>query len=154
MLYAFETWFSGGIIIFRILTFIIEQVYYICYVMLILNILWIIFGGGIILFFEYLIGGIGLCLTIVGIPFGLQLIKLAVFVLAPFGARAVESPSSDGCFAVFFNIIWIFSGGLCIALTHLILAVLYGITIIGLPFARQHIKLAGLAIVPFGKRII
>ena len=122
--------------------------------MLILNILWIIFGGGIILFFEYLIGGIGMCLTIIGIPFGLQLFKLAVFVIAPFGASAVETPSADGCLAVIFNILWIFSGGLCIALTHLLLAVLYGITIIGLPFARQHIKLAGLAIAPFGKHII
>ena len=122
--------------------------------MLILNLLWAIFGGGIILFFEYIIGGIALCLTIVGIPFGLQLFKLAFFVLAPFGARAVETPAGDGCFFVLFNVLWIVSGGLSIALTHLILAVLYAITIIGLPFARQHIKLAGFALTPFGKRVV
>ena len=122
--------------------------------MLILNILWAIFGGGIILFFEYIIGGIGLCLTIVGIPFGIQLFKLAIFVLAPFGTKAVETPAGDGCLFVLFNILWIVSGGLGIALTHLLLAILYAITIIGLPFARQHIKLAGFALTPFGKRVV
>jgi uncharacterized membrane protein YccF (DUF307 family) len=120
----------------------------------VLNILWIILGGGIILFFEYLIGGIFLCITIIGIPFGLQKFKLAFFALTPFGSKVVESENSGGCLVILFNIFWIFSFGLAIALTHLILALLYGITIIGIPFATQHIKMAGLAIAPFGKTII
>jgi len=119
-----------------------------------LNILWIFLGGGVILFFEYLIGGICLCLTIIGIPFGLQKFKIAIFAFAPFGHKVVESNNSGGFLIVVFNIIWILTFGIGIALTHLILSVLYAITIIGIPFATQHIKMAGLAIAPFGKTIV
>jgi uncharacterized membrane protein YccF (DUF307 family) len=118
---------------------------------LVANILWIFLGGGIILFFEYLIGGLLLCLTIVGIPFGIQKFKLAVFALAPFGQQVHDSTSSSGCLAVIFNILWILFGGFWIAVTHLILALIFAITIIGIPFARQHVKLASLAIAPFGR---
>jgi uncharacterized membrane protein YccF (DUF307 family) len=120
---------------------------------LLLNILWIFLGGGIILFFEYIAGGIALCITIIGIPFGLQCFKLAIFSLAPFGAHAVHSEISDGCLTTIFNVIWILIGGFWIAFTHVILAILFAITIIGIPFATQHIKMAGLALTPFGKRI-
>ncbi len=120
---------------------------------LLLNILWIIFGGGIILFFEYLLGGIALCLTIIGIPFGLQCFKLAIFAIAPFGSKIEETENAGGCFSVFFNILWILLGGFWIAVTHLILALVFAITIIGIPFAVQHVKMAGLAITPFGKQI-
>jgi uncharacterized membrane protein YccF (DUF307 family) len=118
-----------------------------------LNILWILLGGGIILFFEYLIGGVFICITIIGIPFGVQKLKLAVFALAPFGSRVTESQNSGGCLTIVFNILWIIPFGIGIALTHLFLALLYAITIIGIPFATQHIKMAGLAIAPFGKII-
>jgi uncharacterized membrane protein YccF (DUF307 family) len=118
-----------------------------------LNILWILLGGGIILFFEYLIGGVFICITIIGIPFGVQKLKLAVFALAPFGSRVTESQNSGGCLTIVFNILWIIPFGIGIALTHLFLALLYAITIIGIPFATQHIKMAGLAIAPFGKTI-
>jgi len=120
---------------------------------LLLNILWIIFGGGIILFFEYLIGGIALCITIVGIPFGLQCFKLAIFAIAPFGSKVTETENASGCLSVFFNVLWIVLGGFWIAVTHLALALIFAITIIGIPFAVQHVKMAGLAITPFGKRI-
>jgi len=120
---------------------------------LLLNILWAIFGGGIILFFEYLLGGIALCITIVGIPFGLQCFKLAFFAIAPFGAQAIETENAGGCLSVLFNILWILLGGFWIAVTHLILALIFAITIIGIPFAVQHVKMAGFAITPFGKRI-
>lgn len=119
---------------------------------LLLNILWIIFGG-FILFLQYLIGGAVLCLTIIGIPFGLQCFKLAIFAIAPFGAHAVEGEFGSGCLTTIFNIIWILIGGLGIALTHVALALVFAITIIGIPFAVQHIKMAGLALTPFGKRI-
>ena len=120
---------------------------------LLLNILWIFLGGGFILFIEYMISGFALCLTIIGIPFGLQCFKLAIFALAPFGAQAVETSNANGCFPVLFNIIWILLGGLWIAITHMILALISAITIIGIPFAIQHVKMAGLAIAPFGKRV-
>jgi uncharacterized membrane protein YccF (DUF307 family) len=118
---------------------------------LIANILWIFLGGGIILFFEYMIGGILLCITIIGIPFGIQKIKLSVFALAPFGKKVTDTYSSSGCLTILFNVLWIICGGFWIAVTHLILALIYAITLIGIPFARQHIKMAGLAIAPFGK---
>lgn len=115
------------------------------------NILWIFLGGGIILFFLYLIGGITLCITIIGIPFGIQKIKLAIFALAPFGREVKENPSASGCLMILLNIIWILCGGVWIAITHLVLALIFAITIIGLPFAKQHMKMAHLAIVPFGR---
>jgi uncharacterized membrane protein YccF (DUF307 family) len=118
------------------------------------NILWIFLGGGIILFFLYLIGGIALCITIIGIPFGIQKIKLAIFALAPFGREVKENPSASGCLMILLNILWILCGGVWIALTHLVLALIFGITIIGLPFAKQHMKMAHLAIVPFGRAAI
>jgi uncharacterized membrane protein YccF (DUF307 family) len=118
------------------------------------NILWIIFGGGIILFFEYLFGGFILCLTIVGIPFGIQCIKLSFLALLPFGKEVREIPRASGCLSTVMNIIWILFGGIFVAITHLFFAVLCAITIIGLPFARQHMKLASMSLTPFGKQVV
>ena len=114
------------------------------------NFLWVVLGGGILIFFGYLIGGLLLCLTIVGIPFGIQCIKLSVLGLAPFGREIVRSDSSPGVLALLMNILWILVGGFWIAVVHVVFAVLCAITIIGLPFARQHMKMAALALVPFG----
>lgn len=117
------------------------------------NILWIILGGGLVIFFEYLIGGIFLCLTIIGMPFGIQCIKLSYLGLVPFGRKIMSSESSSGCLSTIMNIVWILTGGIWIALTHVVFAVILAVTIIGLPFSKQHMKLAALAIAPFGKRI-
>jgi uncharacterized membrane protein YccF (DUF307 family) len=117
------------------------------------NIIWLVFGG-LFAFFSYICGGIVLCITIIGIPFGLQLFKLAPAVLAPFGKEIVSTPSSGGCLATLCNIIWIFSGGLGMALGHIILGAFFYITIIGIPFGRQHFKLVEVSLMPFGKRII
>lgn len=117
------------------------------------NILWIILGGGIILFFEYLIGGILLCITIIGIPFGIQCIKLSMLALLPFGRDSRDIKGKTGCLTLIMNILWIFLGGIWIALTHIFFAVICAVTIIGIPFAKQHIKLASLSLTPFGKEI-
>ena len=117
------------------------------------NFLWVVLGGGILIFFGYLIGGLLLCLTLVGIPFGVQCIKLSVLGLAPFGREIVRSDSSSGVLALLMNILWILVGGVWIAVVHVVFAVLCAITIIGLPFARQHMKLAALALVPFGASV-
>lgn len=117
------------------------------------NILWIVFGGGFFLFLEYFFGGILLCLTIIGIPFGLQCIKLSFAALFPFGKEIVHVEGSSGCLSLVMNIIWILCGGIWIAITHLIFALLCAITIIGIPFALQHIKLMSLSLTPFGKQI-
>jgi uncharacterized membrane protein YccF (DUF307 family) len=117
------------------------------------NILWIVLGGGIVLFFEYLLGGVILCVTIVGIPFGVQCIKLSLLALAPFGRDVTHARSANGCLSVFMNILWILFGGIFVAITHLVFGVLCAITIIGIPFARQHMKLAALSLTPFGHKI-
>jgi uncharacterized membrane protein YccF (DUF307 family) len=117
------------------------------------NVLWIVFGGGLVLFLEYLLGGIILCFSIVGIPFGLQCLKLAGLALLPFGRQVVFTESATGCLATVMNLFWIFLGGIWIALTHVFFALLCAITIILLPFAVQHMKLASLALMPFGKEV-
>ncbi|HKJ30379.1 MAG TPA: YccF domain-containing protein [Balneolales bacterium] len=117
------------------------------------NLLWIFLGGGIFIFLEYFIGGLLLCLTIVGIPFGVQCIKLSILGFAPFGVKIVDYGRGSGLLALVMNIIWLFVGGFWIALTHLVLAFVLAITIIGLPFAKQHLKFASLALTPFGKEL-
>lgn len=117
------------------------------------NLIWLIFGG-FAAAMGYIFGGFLLCLTIVGIPFGLQCFKIATLVLWPFGRKVVPSNNSGGCFSLIFNIIWLLCGGLYTAVVHLIFAALLAITIIGIPFARQHLKLMELSLMPFGKEII
>lgn len=117
------------------------------------NILWIILGGGIFIFLEYIVSGLILCLTIIGIPFGIQTMKLSVLGLVPFGKDVKNSESNDSPLALIMNIIWIIVGGIWIALTHLIFAIIMAITIIGIPFAKQHMKLAKFSFTPFGKEI-
>jgi uncharacterized membrane protein YccF (DUF307 family) len=117
------------------------------------NLIWLLFGG-IIIAIEYVIASILLMITIIGIPFGLQTLKLGMLALWPFGQTAISRPASSGCLSTLMNIIWILVGGIWISLTHLLFGVLLSITIIGLPFGRQHFKLAGLALTPFGKEIV
>jgi uncharacterized membrane protein YccF (DUF307 family) len=114
------------------------------------NILWIVLGGGILLFFEYLVAGLILCITIIGIPFGVQCIKLALLALLPFGKEVTQTKSGTGCLSILMNILWIVIGGIVIAVTHLVFGILCAITIVGIPFAKQHMKLAALSLTPFG----
>jgi uncharacterized membrane protein YccF (DUF307 family) len=117
------------------------------------NLIWLLFGG-IIIAIEYVIASIVLMITIIGIPFGLQTLKLGMLALWPFGQTAISRPAASGCLSTLMNIIWIFVGGIWISLTHLVFGALLSITIIGLPFGMQHFKLAGLALTPFGKEIV
>lgn len=116
------------------------------------NIIWLIFGG----FFAglgYIIGGLFLCLTIIGIPFGVQSIKLGLATFTPFGKEIVEGPNANSPLRLLFNVVWLFLFGWEIALAHLTGAILLGITIIGIPFALQHIKLIPLSLLPFGRTL-
>jgi len=113
------------------------------------NVLWILLGGFLVALI-YLFGGLVLCLTVVGIPFGVQLFKLAIIGLAPFGHDIDTTGFASGCLGITMNVIWIIAGGIELAIVHLLLALLLGITIIGLPFAKQHLKMARLALMPFG----
>jgi len=116
---------------------------------LLLNIVWLIFGGFIVVL-GYLLGAVLLCITLIGIPFGIQCFKLAGLAVAPFGREVRETEPPGGALAVIMNIIWIILPGLELAVLHLILALAFGITIIGLPIAAQHLKMTRLALLPFG----
>jgi len=117
------------------------------------NLIWLIFGG-LAAALGYVIGGLVLCATIVGIPFGLQCFKIASLELWPFGRQVVSTGRPMGCLSMFCNLLWLLCGGLYTALVHLVCAALLFITIIGIPFARQHLKLMELSLMPFGKTII
>jgi uncharacterized membrane protein YccF (DUF307 family) len=118
---------------------------------LLLNVLWIVFGGWII-WLEYMLGGLLLCLTVVGIPFGMQCFKMAGLGLLPFGKDIVDAPGASpiGCI---LNVFWIVVAGIWICVSHLAIALGLVLTIIGIPFAIQHVKLAMLALAPFGKLV-
>ena len=116
------------------------------------NILWLIFGG-LIAGLLYILGGLLLCLTIIGIPFGIQSIKLGIASLTPFGKELHTDTEAGGCLYIVFNVLWIVLFGWEIALVHLTSALILAITIIGIPFALQHIKLVPLALFPFGMHL-
>ncbi|MDT8320829.1 MAG: YccF domain-containing protein [Xanthomonadales bacterium] len=116
---------------------------------LILNLVWLIFGGFLVVL-AYLVGGLLLCITIIGIPFGIQCFKLAGLAIAPFGREIREKQPPGGPVAIIMNVIWILLPGLELAVLHLVLALLFAITIIGLPIAAQHFKMTRLALIPFG----
>jgi uncharacterized membrane protein YccF (DUF307 family) len=116
------------------------------------NIIWLIFGG-FAAAMGYFIGGLVLCVTIIGIPWGLQCFKLAALVLWPFGKEVVSSSNDSGCLNLFCNIIWILFGGWYTALLHIIFGILLFFTIIGIPFAKQHFKLVEISLMPFGKTV-
>ena len=119
---------------------------------LLLNIIWLILGGFIVVI-AYLLGGLLLCLTIIGIPFGIQCFKLAGLALAPFGREIREKEPPSGALAVIMNIIWIILPGLELAIFHLFMALFLAITIIGLPLSAQHLKMTRLALLPFGFQV-
>ncbi len=117
------------------------------------NILWIIIGGGIFIFLFYLLVGVLLCITIIGIPFGTKCIKLSFLVLMPLGREVVQTNIPMSTFAIIMNLIWIIFAGLELALIHLFLMALFAISIIGIPFAKQHSKLIILSLMPFGHEL-
>ena len=116
------------------------------------NLIWIIFGG-LIISLYYAVMGLLFCITIVGIPFGVQLFKMAGLALCPFGHDVTPGPNDTGCLSILMNVIWIVCGGIEIALAHVGLGIFFCITIIGIPFGIQHFKMALLALMPFGKQI-
>jgi len=113
------------------------------------NVIWLVFGG-LVAGMEYIISGLVLCLTIVGIPFGLRSMKLGLATLAPFG-KEITDAEHPGPLKLVFDVVWIFLFGWEIAITHLVSALILAITVVGIPFARQHIKLIPVALFPFNK---
>ena len=116
------------------------------------NIVWLIFGG-LITAVGYMLGGLLMCLTIIGIPFGVQSMKLGFAMLTPFGREVVGKERPTGLLGVIMTVIWLVLFGWEIAVAHLLHALLMAITIVGLPFARQHLKMVVLALFPFGHEL-
>ena len=116
------------------------------------NLIWVLFGG-LLLAIEYAILGLIWCITIIGIPFGIQLFKCASLALWPFGREVRYKQQSSGCLSTGMNLIWILLGGLLLALEHGIIGLIFCITFIGIPFGKQHFKLAAIALTPFGREI-
>jgi uncharacterized membrane protein YccF (DUF307 family) len=117
------------------------------------NIIWLIFGG-LFSAIGYFIGGLVLCLTVVGIPFGLQCFKLADFMLWPFGRTVVGKESGNGCLLLFLNIVWLVFVGIGLAIGHIVFGILLCLTIIGIPFGKQHFKMVEISLMPFGREVV
>jgi len=115
------------------------------------NLIWLLFGGiiGAILWF---VAGVVLCVTIVGIPFGLQCFKISLLVLWPFGKEVILGGFGVG--GLLLNILWLIFLGWELAVHHLIIGLIFCITIVGIPFGLQHFKFAQLALIPFGAKIV
>jgi len=116
------------------------------------NIIWLIFGG-FLTGLGYILGGLVTCLTIVGIPFGMQAIKLGVATMTPFGTEIAPTEDANRPLQIIFNMLWLIFFGWEIAVAHLVHGIILAITIIGLPFAKQHFKLIPLALFPFGQEL-
>ena len=117
------------------------------------NIFWLILGGILIALIYYMVGLL-MCITIIGIPFGIQLFKLGSYAMWPFGHQMVDKPNEPGCVSIVMNLIWILTGWWEIALLHVVCGLLFCITIVGIPFGVQHFKMALASIFPFGKEIL
>lgn len=117
------------------------------------NIIWVVFGG-LIVAIEYILASIPFFISIIGIPFGIQSLKMASVALWPFGKKISNADNNLGCLSTIMNIVWFFIGGIWICLTHFGFGLLFYITIIGIPFGNQHMKLARLALTPFGRTVV
>ena len=116
------------------------------------HLLWWIFGG-LEAAIGYFTGSLALAVTIIGIPFALQTFKIGLLCLWPFGAEVRRTDGPTGCIRIPLNLFWIIFGGRWAWLTHIFFGILLFITIIGIPFARQHFKMAGLSLTPFGRDV-
>ena len=117
------------------------------------NIVWLLFGG-IWFAIAYVLAGIFACFTLIGIPFGIQSFKLAGYALWPFGRVVIQNSQRDAGLSTLGNVAWFIVGGWWLAILHLFLALIMAVTIIGLPLAAASVKMAGLALAPFGKKIV
>jgi uncharacterized membrane protein YccF (DUF307 family) len=127
---------------------------------LLLNILWIV-TGGIWMAAAWLLAAVIMAITIIGLPWARAAFNIALYTLLPFGQRAVSRAEytgyddiGTGPLGILGNIVWLLLAGWWLALAHLITAVALAITIIGLPFAWAHLKLAAIALWPIGKMIV
>jgi uncharacterized membrane protein YccF (DUF307 family) len=119
---------------------------------LVLNVLWLIFGGAVAAF-AWLVAGAVMAVTIIGLPWCFAAFRIALYTALPFGHEMRSRPDADEL-STLGNVVWFIVAGWWLALAHLVLAVLLAVTIIGLPFAWAHLKLAGASLFPVGKEIV
>jgi uncharacterized membrane protein YccF (DUF307 family) len=119
----------------------------------VLNIIWLVLAG-VWLALGYTIAAVLLAITIIGLPFAKQSIKLAGYALWPFGRTLVPSETRHKGLSVFGNILWFVLAGWWLALEHLFVGILLCLTIIGIPLGVASFKMAGAALVPFGKEVV
>jgi uncharacterized membrane protein YccF (DUF307 family) len=129
-------------------------------VSLLLNLLWIIFGG-LWMAAGWVIAALIMAITIIGLPWTRAAFNIGVYTLLPFDQKAVSRAEyyghqdlGTGPLGLLGNVLWLILAGWWLALAHLITAIMLAITIIGIPFAWAHLKLAGLALWPIGKVIV
>ena len=122
---------------------------------LLLNIIWILLGGAWMAF-GWLIAAVIMAITIVGLPWARASVNIALYTLMPFGYTAVtgQDDIGTGPLGTIGNIIWLVLAGWWLALMHVFWAILLAVTIIGIPFAWAHLKLAGIALWPVGRMIV
>lgn len=101
----------------------------------------------------YMFVGLLFCLTIIGLPFGYQLMKIGLYTFFPFGKSPTFGAKAPGCLSIIFNVVWIICGWFELALAHCIIGLLLCLTIIGIPFGMQHFKIARLTFMPFGQSL-
>ncbi|MBQ7182249.1 MAG: YccF domain-containing protein [Bacteroidaceae bacterium] len=116
------------------------------------NLIWLICGG-LESAIGYFTGSLALAVTIIGIPWAMQTFKIGLLCLWPFGSRVTQGDRPAGCIRIPLNILWIIFGGFLACLSHLFFGLLLCITVIGIPWGKQHFKMAGLSLAPFGKNI-
>ncbi len=117
------------------------------------NIIWLIFGG-LESAIGYFTSSLAIAVTIVGLPWAWQTFKIGLFCLWPFGSEIRKSESPSGCLTVLLNVLWFIFGGLWAWLCHIFFGVLLCITVIGIPWGKQHFKMSRLALAPFGKEVV
>ena len=122
---------------------------------LLLNVLWIVFGGAQ-LALCWLIAAAIMAITIIGLPWARAALTIALYTILPFGYTVVDRPMTPlaETFGLIGNLIWLVLAGWWLALGHLIVALLLAITIVGIPFAWAHLKLAGISLWPIGRDVI
>lgn len=117
------------------------------------NIIWLILGG-LEAAIGYFSASLGLFVTIIGIPWALETVKIGVLCLWPFGATVIDTKTPTGCVRIPLNIVWLLCGGLLAWISHILFGALLCITIVGIPWGKQHFKMARLSLAPFGKDIV
>jgi uncharacterized membrane protein YccF (DUF307 family) len=129
-------------------------------VSILLNILWLL-SGGLWMAFGWMVAAVVMAITIIGLPWARAAFNIAAYTLLPFGQRAVrrdlltgQSDIGTGPLGLIGNLIWLLLAGWWLALAHIVTALVLAVTIIGIPFAWAHVKLAGIALWPIGRVIV